>query len=200
RALQLARILHAWNLASLTGVFISAIAICATVILVRCACVIPATYLSRLFKSERQVRDSSPSWQYVAIVGWAGMRGVVSLAAAFALPLALPTGRPFPGRDYILFLAFSVILVTLVLQGLTLPVLIRKLGVPRDAETDQEERLARLEANKEALKWIEEAGANRKFSTAAANRLQDEYDERIEQLQHVDEQPEDSRCAITTRP
>ena len=77
---------------------------------------------------------------------------MVSLAAAFALPLALPTGRPFPGRDYILFVAFSVILVTLVLQGLTLPVLIRKLGVPRDAETDDEERLARLEANKAALK------------------------------------------------
>ncbi len=119
--LQLPRILHAWNRESLTGVFMSAIVICATVILVRFAWVIPATYLSRLFKSERQVRDPTPSWQHVAIVGWAGMRGVVSLAAAFALPLALPTGRPFPGRDLILFVAFSVILVTLVLQGLTLP-------------------------------------------------------------------------------
>src|SRR6478752_2459027 len=165
--LQLPRILHAWNRESLTGVFMSAIVICATVILVRFAWVIPATYLSRLFKSEGQVRDPTPSWQHVAIVGWAGMRGVVSLAAAFALPLALPTGRPFPGRDYILFLAFSVILVTLVLQGLTLPVLIRKLGAPRDGKTDEEERVARLEANRAALKWIEEAGANRKFSPDA---------------------------------
>src|SRR6266478_3456396 len=196
--LQLPRILHAWNRESLTGVFVSAIVICATVILVRFAWVIPATYLSRLFKSERQVRDPTPSWQHVAIVGWAGMRGVVSLAAAFALPLALPTGRPFPGRDYILFLAFSVILVTLVLQGLTLPVLIRKLGVPRDAETDEEERLARLEANKAALKWIEEAGANRKFSPDAANRLHAEYDERIEQLQLCAENPDDCRGEIAT--
>src|SRR6266404_5289057 len=114
------------------------------------------------------------------------------------LPLALPNGRPFPGRDYILFVAFSVILVTLVLQGLTLPVLIRKLGVPRDAETDEEERLARLEANKAALKWIEEAGANRKFSPDAANRLHAEYDERIEQLQLCAENPDDCRGEIAT--
>jgi len=189
--LQLPRILHAWNRESLGGVFMSAIVICATVILVRFAWVIPATYLSRLFKIERPVRDSTPSWQYVAIVGWAGMRGVVSLAAAFALPLALPTGRPFPGRDYILFLAFSVILVTLVLQG-------RKLGVPRDAATDEEERLARLEANKAALEWIEKARADGKFSPDAADRLHAEYDERIEQLHLCAENPDDCRGEIAT--
>ena len=91
-----------------------------------------------------------------------------------------------------------MILVTLVLQGLTLPVLIRKLCVPRDAETDEEERLARLEANKAALKWIEEAGANRKFSPDAANRLHAEYDERIEQLQLCAENPDDCRGEIST--
>jgi CPA1 family monovalent cation:H+ antiporter len=196
--LQLPRILHAWNRESLTDVFMSAIVICATVILVRFAWVIPATYLSRLFKIERPVRDSTSSWQYVAIVGWAGMRGVVSLAAAFALPLALPTGRPFPGRDYILFLAFSVILVTLVLQGLTLPVLIRKLGISRDEETDDEERLARLEANKAALEWIEKARADGKFSPDAADRLHAEYDERIEQLNLCAENPDDCRGEIAT--
>src|SRR5262249_19192289 len=181
--LQLPRILHAWNQESLTGLFTSAIVICATVILVRFAWMIPGTYLYRLLRSEREVRNPTAMWQYVAIVGWAGMRGVVSLAAAFALPLALPTGRPFPGTDYILFVAFPVILVTLVLQGLTLPVLIRKLGVPRDAETDEEERLARLEANKAALEWIGETRANSNFSTDAVDRLRAEYDERIEQLQ-----------------
>ena len=97
-----------------------------------------------------------------------------------------------------MFLAFSVILVTLVLQGLTLPVLIRKLGVPRDAETDEEERLARLEANKAALKWIEEAGENGKYSPDAANRLHAEYDERIEQLQLCAENPDDCRGEIAT--
>jgi monovalent cation/hydrogen antiporter len=197
--LQLPRILHAWNRESLDGAFISAIAICATVILIRFAWVIPGTYLSRLLlRSEREVRDPIPSWQHIAIVGWSGMRGVVSLAAAFALPLALPTGRPFPGRDYILFIAFSVILVTLVLQGLTLPVLIRKLRIPRDAETDEEERLARLKANKAALEWIQEARAKSTFSPDAADRLRAEYDERIEQLEHCADNPDDCRGEIAT--
>src|SRR4030095_5720669 len=137
---------------------------------------------SRLLRNQRHMGDPTPSWQQVAILGWSGMRGVVSLAAAFALPLALPTGQPFPGRDYILFIAFSVILVTLVLQGLTLPVLIRKLQIPGDGETDEEERLARLEANKAALDWIEKARADGKFSPNAVDRLHAEYDERIEQF------------------
>ena len=196
--LQLPRILHEWNRESLTGVFLSAIVICATVILVRFAWVIPATYLSRLLRGERQARDRTPRWQYVVIVGWAGMRGVVSLAAAFALPLALPTSQPFPGRNYILFFAFSVILVTLVLQGLTLPVLIKKLGVPRDAETDQEERLARLEANKAALEWIEATRGQSTFSPDAVDRLHAEYDERIEQLEHCADNPDDCRGEIAT--
>jgi CPA1 family monovalent cation:H+ antiporter len=126
------------------------------------------------------------------------MRGVVSLAAAFALPLALPDGRPFPGRDYILFVAFSVILVTLVLQGLTLPLLIRKLGIPHDEETDNEERLARLEANKAALEWIEKARADGDFSPDAVGRLRAEYDERIEQLEICADNPDDCRGEIAT--
>lgn len=196
--LQLPRILHASNHESLTRVFVSAIVICATVVLVRFAWVIPGSYLSRLLRNERQIREPIPSWQEVAILGWSGMRGVVSLAAAFALPLALTTGQPFPGRDYILFVAFSVILVTLVLQGLTLPVLIRKLNVPADAETDEEERLARLEANKAAVRWIEEANANGKFSPEAANRLHAEYDERIQQLELCGQNPDDCRGEIAT--
>jgi CPA1 family monovalent cation:H+ antiporter len=196
--LQLPRILHAWNQESLTGLFTSTIVICATVILVRFAWMIPGTYLYRLFGRGREVRDRTAPWQYVAIVGWSGMRGVVSLAAAFALPLALPTGRPFPGRDYILFVAFSVILVTLVLQGLTLPLLIRKLHVPRDVETDEEERLARLEANKAALGWIEDARAKSKFSPDAVDRLHAEYDERIEQLEHCADNPDECRGEIAT--
>ena len=196
--LQLPQILHAWNRQSLAGAFISAIFICATVILIRFAWVIPGTYLSRLLRSERLMRDATTSWQHVAIVGWAGMRGVVSLAAAFALPLALPTGQPFRGRDYILFIAFSVILVTLVLQGLTLPVLIRKLRIPGDRETDEEERLARLEANKAALDWIEKARDDGKFSPDAVARLHAEYDERIEQLEHCADNPDECRGEIAT--
>jgi len=196
--LQLPNILRAWNRESLTGAIVSVSIICAVVILVRFVWVTAAAYLSRLVKSERQRRDAIPAWQHIAIVGWAGMRGVVSLAAAFALPLALPDGRPFPGRDYILFVAFSVILITLVLQGLTLPQLIRKLGISHDAETDDEERLARLEANKAALEWIEKARANSDFSPDAVDRLRAEYDERIEQLEICADNPDDCRGEIAT--
>jgi CPA1 family monovalent cation:H+ antiporter len=97
-----------------------------------------------------------------------------------------------------LFFAFSVILVTLVLQGLTLPVLIKMLGVPGDAETDEEERLARLEANKAALEWIEAARAKSNFSPDAVGRLHAEYDERIEQLEHCADNPDDCRGEIAT--
>src|SRR6266571_4214885 len=192
------RILRAWNRESLTGAILSASIICAAVILVRFVWVTPAAYLGRLVKSKRRRHDAIPSWQHIAIVGWTGMRGVVSLAAAFALPLALPDGRPFPGRDYILFVAFSVILVTLVLQGLTLPPLIRKLGIPHDAETDDEERLARVEANKAALEWIEKARANGDFSPDSVDRLRAEYDERIEQLEICADNPDDRRGEIAT--
>ena len=89
----------------------------------------PAAYLPRLVSKKLRVRDPFPPWQQVAIVAWSGMRGVISLAAAFALPFALSNGSVFPGRNYIVFLAFSVILATLALQGLTLPFLIRKLGI-----------------------------------------------------------------------
>lgn len=196
--LQLPGILRAWNRESLVGAIVSASIICATVILVRFGWVIPAAYLPYLLGSRARTHDTLPSWRNVAIISWTGMRGVVSLAAAFALPLALPNGRPFPARDYILFLAFSVILVTLVLQGLTLPLLIRKLAVPRDLETDEEERLARLQANKAALEWIDKSRTRGDFSADAVDRLHAEYDERIEQLEICADNPATCRGEIAT--
>jgi CPA1 family monovalent cation:H+ antiporter len=196
--LQLPGILHTLNRESLTGAVVSAIIICAAVILVRFAWVIPAAYLPRLLSSKLRMRDPIPSWQNIAIVSWAGMRGVVSLAAAFALPLALTDGSSFPGRDYILFFAFSVIFTTLILQGLTLPLLIRKLGITHDGEADEEERRARLEANNAAIELIEELRANGKFSPDAVARLRAEYDERVEQLQLCAENPDDCRGEIAT--
>jgi CPA1 family monovalent cation:H+ antiporter len=97
-----------------------------------------------------------------------------------------------------LFLTFSVILTTLVLQGLTLPLLIRKLGIQADAETDEEERRARLEANKAAIDFIENARENGNFSADVAARLRAEYDERVEQLEVCAENPDDCRGEIAT--
>ena len=99
------------------------LAVSATAIVARFVWVFPATYLPRFFSKSLRARDPSPPARAVFIISWAGMRGVVSLAAAFALP------PDFPQRDLILFLTFCVIVATLVGQGLTLPWLIRQLGV-----------------------------------------------------------------------
>jgi Na+/H+ antiporter len=198
--LQLPGILRALSGQSLIGPIVTAIVISSVVILVRIAWVIPATYLPRVpgFASAGRARDPIPRRQQAAIVAWSGMRGVVSLAAAFALPLTLSDGNPFPGRNYILFLTFSVILATLVLQGLSLPLLIRKLGITHDGEADQEERRARLEANKAAIELIGKLRASGEFSPDTVDRLRAEYDERMEQLELCAENPDDCRGEIAT--
>jgi len=163
-----------------------AVVVSLAVVLVRIIWVFPASYVPRfLFKSIRLV-DPYPSWRHVAVVGWTGMRGVVSLAAALALPVVTPSGSAFPGRELILFLTFVVIIVTLVLQGLTLPLLIRALGVEGDRITEQEETKARLQANKAALARIDEISLEASFPEELSQRLRSEYEERIQELQRVD--------------
>lgn len=97
--------------------------------------IFPATYLPRKLSKRVRAKDPSPPWQFPAALSWAGMRGVVSLAAAFAIPLTLNDGRPFPERDLLLFLTFVIILGTLLLQGLTLSTVLRRLGLRRDRQS-----------------------------------------------------------------
>jgi monovalent cation/hydrogen antiporter len=85
------------------------------------------------------------------IVAWSGMRGAVSLAVALAIPLTTDAGAPFPQRDLIIFLTFAVIFFSLVVQGLTLPALIRRLGVTADAADAEEEIRGRIVAAKAAM-------------------------------------------------
>ncbi len=153
-----------------------------TVVLVRIAWVFPATYLPRWLSPKLRARDPVPPWQHSVLVAWAGMRGVVSLAAAFALPLLLANREPFPGRSYILFLTFCVILTTLVFQGLTLPILIRKLGIKDDGIIDREERQARLQANEAAVDFIEQKALEEHLPEEVMVRVRAEYCDRIEQL------------------
>ena len=131
----------------------SGLAVSATVIVARIVWVYPATYLPRSSARKLRARDPYPPARAVFIISWAGMRGVVSLAAAFALP------PDFPSRDLILFLTFCVIVATLVGQGLTLPWLIRHLGVLAPAGADGEEVHARLAAVEAALQRLEELQA-----------------------------------------
>jgi Na+/H+ antiporter len=96
-------------------------------------------------------QESPPAARELFVMGWTGMRGVVALAAAFSLPYTLADGRPFSQRNLIIFVTFSVILVTLVLQGVTLPAVLRALGLAGKGGMDPEEREARRLAIEEAL-------------------------------------------------
>ena len=117
----------------------------------------PATYLPRLLSRTVRELNPYPSWQQTAVVAYTGMRGAISLAAALAVPLTVQNGSSFPGRDEILFLTFCVILLTLVLQGLSLPPLVRRLGLAgAEGEEVREETEARLRAAEAALARLEE--------------------------------------------
>jgi monovalent cation/hydrogen antiporter len=127
-----------------------------TVILVRIIWVFPATYVPRWAIRRIRERDPPPPWRSVSVVAWTGMRGVISLAAALALPLQTAAGTPFPDRDLIIFLTFCVILATLVVQGLSLPVLIRALGLEDDHIGDKEETHGRIQVAEAALERLDE--------------------------------------------
>jgi monovalent cation/hydrogen antiporter len=133
-----------------------AVLVSLTVILVRVVWVFPATYLPRWAIRHIRERDPSPPWRSVSVVAWTGMRGVISLAAALALPLQTAAGTPFPDRDLIIFLTFCVILATLVVQGLSLPVLIRALGLEDDHIGEKEETHGRIQIAEAALERLDE--------------------------------------------
>ncbi len=148
------------------------------VILARVAWVFPATYLPRLLSRRLRERDPSPSWRNVVVISWAGMRGVISLAAALALPLTTEAGEPFPGRDLILFLTFAVILATLVVQGLSLPLIIRALGLEDDGSTEREELRARIEAAEAAVSRLDELSGEDWVRNDTAERVRGLYNYR----------------------
>ena len=108
-----------------------------------------------------------PSNKQVFIVAWTGMRGVLALAAAISLPTMLQNGEPFPQRNVIIFLTFCVIFVTLVLQGLTLPAVIRKLGLAIDGTHNMEEQQARLLIANTVLEYLKDLSRQAKSEHAA---------------------------------
>lgn len=136
----------------------SSVAVMATLIVVRIVWVYAFAFLPRMLSARIRERETAPTKAQVFVVAWAGMRGVVSLAAAFAVPMTTMSGAPFPGRPHIVFLTFVVVIGTLLLHGLTLPWLIRRLGVAGDdARTDA----------------IAAAAAQERATNAAAERLEE---------------------------
>jgi monovalent cation/hydrogen antiporter len=154
----------------------------ALLIALRLVWIYPGAYVSNMIRRHIfHQNEPLPSARAIFVVGWTGMRGVVALAAAVSLPEVLADGSPFPQRNLIIFLTFSVILVTLVLQGLTLPPLIRALGLATAGGPNPEERDARRLMLEAALKHLEEkrtADDSREL-TAAYDDLDMHYRRRL---------------------
>jgi len=149
--------------------------VAATVILVRLAWIFPAAYLPRFLSRRIRERDPYPPWTYPVFIAWTGMRGAVSLAAALALPLSTDAGGAFPQRDLILFLTMCVVLATLVGQGLTMPLVIRVLGLESDQMPEKEETKARIRAAEAALARLEELAGEDWVREDTAERLRGAY-------------------------
>jgi hypothetical protein len=124
-------------------------------------------------------RNKRKPFTHTFLISWAGMRGAVSLAAALALPLLTDAGAPFPHRDLIIFLTFCVILGTLVLQGLTLPAVIRLLGIERDTSEGAEDAQARIRAAEAALARLDELEGEDWVRDETAERMRGLYNFRV---------------------
>jgi len=155
------------------GTFVSAVAI-----VVRFAWIYPAIYLPLVFRAVRG-QVSLPQEGEIFIMSWCGMRGIVSLAAALALPQVLEDGNAFPERDLIIFLTFVVIAVTLVIQGLTLKPLIRRLRVGKDWSLQEEQQRAKMALGKAAIAAIDAVVTSDGISNELAERIRAEFAEKI---------------------
>ena len=151
--LQLPGILDALSGRSTATLIAYAAAVTAAVIAARFLWVVPGTYLTARFRRRRPIQEPGKA---AILLGWSGMRGAVSLAAALALPLTTDAGQPFPNRPLIIFLTFGVIFGTLVLQGLTLPAVVKTLGLEDEGRAEKEESKARVYAAEAALARLEE--------------------------------------------
>ena len=156
------------------------------IVIARFAWVFPAIYLPRLSKRVR-TRDPSPPWQNAFVLAFTGVRGAVSLAAALAIPFALPDGEGFPYRDLILFVSFGVIFITLVGLGLGLPPVVRWLGVADAGHAEsiaehESEIAARREALGVALKSLDAITDDRELSDEVVKLLRARHETRVNQL------------------
>jgi monovalent cation/hydrogen antiporter len=155
----------------------------AAMIAVRMGWVFGETYLAyavHRWVQKEQVEDPEP--RRLIVIGWGGMRGVLSLAAAVSLPYALPGGRMFPQRSMIIYLAFCLIVATLVVQGLTLPVLIRRLGLSEPVGMKAEEQEARRMLLREALVHLDRKRSKNRDQSAMFGELIAGYQQRLDAM------------------
>jgi len=153
------------------------------VMAVRFIWIFPATYLPRKIFPSIAREESKPSWRAVTAVGWTGMRGIVSLAAALSIPLSLPSGAEFPFRNLLVFLTYVVILATLLVPATTLPWLMRRLGIKDGGEARRDETVARLALFRAVLREIDLLKQSAAFSKELLERTSVLFKRRVQSLQ-----------------
>jgi CPA1 family monovalent cation:H+ antiporter len=168
------------------ALFVAVIA--SVAIVARFLWVFAAVYLPRALFPPIRKYDPSPPWRWVFLLGFTGVRGIVSLAAALAIPFETFGGRPFPDRDLILLLTFALILITLVGQGLLLPFVIRVLGLSHAGRHEREHEIveeykARSEAVRAAISSLDQPVAERKLSPEAIEVIRVLHEDRLKQIE-----------------
>ena len=162
-------------------------------ILVRLVWVPIATVAPRLLSRRLRRADPAPPWRPVFLIAWTSMRGIVSLATALALPVALASGAPFPYRDEIVVITMCVIVLTLVVQGLTLAPLIRAFGFAPEQTHHAEARVARLEATRRGAEAVADLSREPWVDARDVAWLRAELSDRLRLLEHGDGEPEGRR-------
>jgi CPA1 family monovalent cation:H+ antiporter len=167
--------------------------ITAVLMVARLLCTFGASAFTVFISRYIRTADSRPGWKSPLIFGWAGMRGVVSLAAALSIPILLPDGSPFPQRDLIIFISFMVILLTLVVQGLTLPLLIRFVKLEdrfRLMPPEEEDLLIRRRLAQESTAYLDAQYGPLLKSNNALQRLRARFEDDRFHGDHVHEEQE----------
>ena len=176
--LQLRPIVHNLTAFSWPELIAYAAGIGLATILARAAWIFPAAFVSRTVCRYLDSKyASAPPWRAVAVLSYVGLRGIVSLAVALAVPLTLPDGAPFPNRDLVVFLTFAVIVITLVLQGLSLPLVLRILGFDGSGGADfaAEEHLARVKMAHAAVAEVDRVTEHRQLPARLVERVRAEF-------------------------
>jgi monovalent cation/hydrogen antiporter len=185
--LQLDTVLDEIAAYSMGKLLFDAAAISAVVVVVRILWVFPAVYVPRWLFPHIRRNEGSPPVGTIMVISWAGMRGIVSLAAALSLPETVGSGAPFPERSLLVFHAFAVIVATLLVQGLTLPSLIRWFGV-KGADNTEEALEARRFAIEAALARLDELARADGMSAYTVEQLRQRYLHRLRVLDTQDEE------------
>lgn len=189
----------AYSFSALAG---SAAVVSVVVILARFVWMFPATYIPRWLIPAIARNDPAPPWQWPFVLAFTGVRGIVSLAAALAIPFTTDNGQPFPDRDLTLFLTFAVILVTLVGQGVTLPVVIRMLGLAKAGELELEsdrttELMARRGAIEAATERLDQLAAARGLPDDVVRQIRIKLGDRLKHFEHTRGQGENQEYRTT---